>query len=111
MVLITQSNNSLPGRLSHALWGGGSGGGREKCCTIFIFQLHNRITSCSRRESTEGTFFEQISQEAKAAAAAAAAAAGAGAGRALVSNRVGKKSTVHVHRVNYSQQEGCNFLH
>lgn len=72
MVLITQSNNSLPGRLSHALWGGGSGDGREKCCTIFIFQLHNRITCCSRRESTEDTFFEQISQEVKAVAAAGA---------------------------------------
>lgn len=52
--------------------GGGAGEGGEKVLHnilfFFFFQLHNRITSCSRRESTEGTFSEQISEEVKSAA-------------------------------------------
>lgn len=41
--------------------------------SFFFFQLHNRITSCSRRESTEGTFSEQISEKVKSAAGQSAA--------------------------------------
>ena len=47
--------------------------GRKKkkivCCTIFIFQLHNQTTSCSRWESTEGTtVFEHMSEEVEGSA-------------------------------------------
>lgn len=45
------------------------GGGEIVCRTIFIFQLHNQTTSCSRWESTEGTtVFEHMSEEVEGSA-------------------------------------------